>query len=63
MKTDDGTKLLFTVPEAAAVLGIGTSKVWELLHDGRLRGVKIDNRRLLTRAELERFVAQLEEAS
>lgn len=51
--------LLLTVPEAAKVLGIGRTKVFELIRRGELQSVKIDNSRLLAPAFLEAYVAKL----
>ena len=53
-------KLLVTPEEAAAILSIGRSKVYELLSDGRLGSVRIDaSRRVPVQALLE-FVEQLQ---
>jgi excisionase family DNA binding protein len=52
-------KLLFTVPECAEVLAIGTSKLWEMVSEGVLESVTIGRARRVTRAELERFVSEL----
>jgi excisionase family DNA binding protein len=54
------TKLLLTPEEAAEVLGIGRSKVFELLAAGRLRSVKIGRSRRIAAATLTEFVASLE---
>lgn len=49
-------KLLFTPSEAAAVLGIGRSKVYELLSDGQLPSVRIDRCRHIPADELVALV-------
>ncbi len=52
-------KVLFRLDEAQHALGIGRSKIFELLADGRLNAVRIDGRRLIHRDELERFARSL----
>ena len=51
--------LLLTVPEAAKMLRIGRSKVFELIKRGELQSVKIDNVRLFPPSFLEAYVAGL----
>lgn len=48
--------------DAATYLGIGRSKVFELLADGRLASVRIGRSRRISVAALEDFVTRLEEA-
>ena len=55
--------LLYTIPEAAKMLGIGRTNVYQLMNDGHLRFVKIGKRRLVPRSVLEVFVDELLEAS
>ena len=54
------SKLLLTSEEVAEVLGIGRSKVFELLAAGQLRSVKIGRCRRIAAATLTQFVASLE---
>lgn len=66
--TTDGSnemsKLLLTVREAADMLGIGRSKTYELLGRGELRSVYIDGcRRVSTHAVREYVAKLLEEAA
>ena len=56
-------KLLFTPSEAAAVLGIGRSKIYELLNDGQLRSVRIDRCRRIPADELVALVERLRSPS
>jgi excisionase family DNA binding protein len=58
-------KILLTVPEAAAVLAISRSKLYELLAAGVVRSVRIDGSRRVPVEALETYVANLlkEEAS
>lgn len=58
-----GAPLLYRVTEAAELLGIGRTNVYELMNDGKMRSVKIGHRRLIPRASLEQFVDDLLEAS
>ncbi len=39
--------LLISIPEAAKVLGLGRSKAYELISEGRLETVTIGRRRLV----------------
>lgn len=47
--------------EAAALLGISRSKLYELLSRGVIRSVRIGTARRVRVAELERFVKELED--
>jgi excisionase family DNA binding protein len=42
---------------AAEYLGVGHDAIYQLLHQGRLRSVKLGRRRLIPVSELERFLA------
>lgn len=53
------SKLLLTVPEAAAALAISRSKLYELIASGLIRSVRIDGSRRVPVEELEAFVASL----
>jgi len=53
-------KLLLSPSEAAAQLGIGRSKVYELMRLGQLRSVKIGGCRRIPRTALGDFIAMLE---
>ena len=53
--------MLFSVDQAAAVLGIGRTNVYALMRDGKLRSVKVGGRRLIPRAAVHDFVAELVE--
>lgn len=55
--------LLCTVDEAAALLSVGRTSVYQLMSSGRLRSVKVGSRRLVPRSALEAFVDELLEAS
>ncbi len=52
-------KLMYSVDEAAEQLGIGRTLVYELIREERLRTVKLGNRRLVARVDLEAFIESL----
>ena len=52
-------KLLLTPTEAAAALGIGRSKVYELMRAGTLGSVRIDTCRRIPTAELAALIDRL----
>jgi excisionase family DNA binding protein len=53
------SKILLTVPEAAAALAISRSKLYELLATGVVRSVRIDGSRRVPVEALEAYVAGL----
>ncbi len=59
----DPRQLLLRVSEAAQVLGICRSTVYELLYAGRIPSVKIGNARRIRQSDLEAFVRDLVEVS
>jgi excisionase family DNA binding protein len=56
---DLGPPVLITVEQAAAQLGIGRTRTYQLVLAGRIQSVKIRRRRLVVRARLEEFVQLL----
>ena len=56
-------RLLLTPEEAAEVLRLGRTTVYALMKSGDLRAVHIGRCCRLSRAELERYVRQLEDPS
>jgi len=52
-------KRLLRPHEAAHVLGISRSKVYELIRAGRLRAVKLDGSRRVPGEAVEELIAQL----
>lgn len=56
-------KLLLTIAEAAALLSLSRATLYELLRKNELRPVRIGRAARSSRAELERYVARLEEAA
>lgn len=55
----ESDKLVYSVTEAAEALSIGRTLVFQLIRAGELGSIKIGHRRLITRADLEAFVASL----
>lgn len=58
---DLGPPLLYRVHEAAHLLGISTSKAWDLVSRGDIPSVRIDGSRRVSRAALETYAASLAE--
>ncbi|AER47702.1 helix-turn-helix domain-containing protein [Mycobacterium phage Dori] len=56
-------KLLLTIPETAELLRVHVATVYRLFDRGELRWVKVGSRRLVTRAEVDRFIAAHEEGA
>lgn len=56
-------KLLFTPAEAAVVLGVGRSMLYELLQSGELRSVRIGTCRRIPTEAIEEFLTALQSAS
>lgn len=52
-------RLLLSVVDAASLLGIGRTKVYELIATGELTAVSIGRARRVRASDLERFVEQL----
>jgi len=50
---------LLTAIEAAAVLGIGRSKLYELVARGAIASVKVDRCRRFRQSDLDRFIKAL----
>lgn len=51
-------RLLLTIPEAAAVLGIGRTLVYDLVLRGELPSIKLGRARRIPIASLEKFIAR-----
>ena len=58
-----GDQLLLRPVEAAARLGIGRTKLYELMASGELRSVKIGGARRVSATALTEFVAALDAAA
>lgn len=51
--------MLFSVDQAATILGIGRTNVYALIRDCKLRSVKVGGRRLIPRTAIQDFVDSL----
>ncbi|UZK70484.1 excisionase family DNA-binding protein [Sphingomonas sp. S1-29] len=51
-------QLTTTVDSAAAALGIGRTKFYELMANGAFRSFKVGRRRLVVKQDLEAFVSK-----
>ncbi|HEY8652782.1 MAG TPA: helix-turn-helix domain-containing protein, partial [Dermatophilaceae bacterium] len=49
--------LAYSAPDAAALLGVGRSTVYELIRTGELPAIKIRRTRRVTKAALEAYLA------
>jgi excisionase family DNA binding protein len=49
-------RLLYSVPEAAELLDIGTSKAWELVARSEIESIKIDNSRKIPADALTAYI-------
>ena len=52
-------RLLLPVNDAATSLGVGRTKIYELIADGQIELVKIGRKSLVPKASLEQFVSKL----
>jgi excisionase family DNA binding protein len=57
----DVEKMLYSIAQAAAVLDISVTTVYEELSAGRLKSVSVRSSRKITREELRRFISTLPE--
>jgi excisionase family DNA binding protein len=53
-------RYLFTVREAAQLLGLSRTKVYELIRSGDLQSLHVGRSRRIARQALDRFVAKLD---
>ena len=59
--TEQVSRLLYRLSDAALALSLSRAKVYELINSGALRSVRIDGARRIRAADLEAFVASLGE--
>jgi len=60
MSTDEIPPLLFTADQVSALLGIGRSRVFDLIRQGALRSVKVGASRRISARALCEYVTELE---
>ena len=56
---NDDASLLVSVEQAASILGIGRTRMFELVMGQMITSVKIGRRRLVVRRSLEEFIQRL----
>lgn len=56
-------QLLLTITQAASRLGVGRSKLYEIVRKGELASVRLGGARRIVAADLEDFVRALKERS
>ena len=52
-------KLLFTIKESSAAIGISRARIYELISVGEIRTCKLGHRTLIRSEELQRFAGSL----
>jgi excisionase family DNA binding protein len=52
--------ILLSVPEAAHLLGVGTTFCWELVRSGTLPSIRLGRRVLIARSALEQLISAQE---
>lgn len=57
------TPLAYRINDAAAAIGIGRTKIYELIADGKLRAVKRDGVTFVRAADLDAYLAGAEEVT
>ena len=57
-----GSKLAYTVDEAAQAIGVSTTTVWTMIREGEVMAKKVRGRTLVPRDELQRVLDQAPEA-
>lgn len=58
MRTNETPKLAFTIAEACHAIGIGRSKLYELIGEGRLEVRKIGSRTIIPADSLRGLIAE-----
>ena len=58
LQPNEPDRLSYSMSEAARAVGLSQATMFRLVKDGKLETVKIGSRTLVTRAELERLLAQ-----
>ena len=61
--TQPASRLSYSVRDFCAAVGIGRSKFYELVSNGKLKTVKIGSKTLVTADEAQRFIASLDQAA
>ena len=53
-------KVVYSVAEIEAILGLAHSTIYQLINTGELGSAKIGKRRVITQAQVDRFITSLE---
>lgn len=53
-----GSKLAYTVDEAAQALGVGTTTMWKMIREGDVVAKKVRGRTVVPREDLQRVIDQ-----
>ncbi len=53
----DQQPLLLSVPQAARLLGVGTTLCWEMVHSGQLASIRLGRRVLVPRVALDQLAS------
>jgi excisionase family DNA binding protein len=61
MKVSNEQTELLGIVDTMKILNVSRATVYRLMGQGELRAVLINKRRLITRREINRFIAELEE--
>ena len=56
---DDGPRLAYTVTQAARALGLSKSMIYDQLRSRRLASVRVGKRRIITRQQIDAWLADL----
>ena len=56
IQTNGFEAMLHPVDRASLILGLGRSKTFQLLREGRLRSVKVDGKRLVPQRAIQEFL-------
>lgn len=55
------TKKSYSVQEAKTLLGVGTTKFYQLINTGEIRARKIGKRTIILGSDLDEFLSKLED--
>lgn len=58
MTKTSNTPLVHRIPEACARIGVGRSRLYDMIRRGEINAIKIGGRTLIAESELQRIVAE-----
>jgi excisionase family DNA binding protein len=56
-------RLTYSIEETAQMLGVGRSKIYDLMRDGSLKTIKMGRRTLIRRSAIEALLLKIERES